>query len=384
MSIAAIFDGYEEDGSSQWFGSYRIVNRIAEGGTAYVFRAEDPETGDAVALKTVRSGLSHEIAVLAREITVLRALRHPGIVRFVADGTCDGMPWMAIELLEGRSLFAQAAMMWEQENRRANRRDANGRDGNGRDRNGRDGNGRDDRREDRRSRWRVSADRRQGPATVRLPTPEGSTASEGNWLFSMQEDPLLAFPVRRAAAGSLPDVLTWIMSLLPALDYIHGRGVVHGDVKPPNVQLGTDGRVTLLDFGLAHRPRGGAGAFTVNGLRMGTTQYAAPEQITGEKFDATADIYSLGCILYELVTGRIPFDGGSLQDIARRQVTEEPICPSILVSGLGWELEDLIMSMLEKKPSRRPQTVRDIASRLSGLLPRCQQSVTSQATAAHL
>ncbi|MEP6654907.1 MAG: serine/threonine-protein kinase [Myxococcales bacterium] len=325
MAIATAFDLDELSAQPLWFGSFRVTKRIAEGGTAYVFRGEHRETGEAVALKTVRTGLSHEITVLTREIATLQELKHPGIVRFVQHGTCDaGMPWMALELLEGRTLLDEIAWLW--------------------------------------------AEHAVRPRDFANPVPrQDSTPADGTWLFSLKDDPALALPTRKPAAGRLWDALAAVLRLCPALSYLHTRGVVHGDLKPANVLLGTDGRVTLLDFGLAQRPRR-HGAADVADVRMGTMEYAAPELICGARLDQTTDIYSLGCVLYELVTGRIPFDGASPLEIAQKHLEADVLAPSELVCGLSWQLEELMMEMLAKEPSRRPRSVRDLARRLSPLV----------------
>jgi serine/threonine-protein kinase len=97
-------------------------------------------------------------------------------------------------------------------------------------------------------------------------------------------------------------------------------------------------------------------------------EYAAPEQISGEPVDARADLYSLGCILYELVTGRRPFEGHSPDEIAEKHLDLDPVCPSDLVSGLAWELDDLIIDLLAKEPSRRPRDAGAVGRRLDRLM----------------
>jgi serine/threonine-protein kinase len=189
----------------------------------------------------------------------------------------------------------------------------------------------------------------------------------------MKDDPALALPSRKAAAGRMWDALAVLMRLCPALTYIHARGIVHGDLKPANVFLGDDGRVTLVDFGLAQRPRRSRDGDAPRGVRMGTTEYAAPELICGERLEATADIYSMGCILYELVTGRFPLEGATPDEIARKQVNAQPVPPSELVCGVSWELEELMMQMLAKDPAARPRTARDLAGRLAPLVLRSLQ-----------
>jgi serine/threonine-protein kinase len=210
-----------------------------------------------------------------------------------------------------------------------------------------------------------------GPRALSTVIPrQDFTPSGGNWLFSLREDPALALPTRKPAAGRLWDALAVLMRLCPAVGYLHGRGLVHGDLKPANVFLGPNGRVTLVDFGVAHRPRR---ARRGEGIRMGTTEYAAPELLCGERLDQTTDIYSLGCVLYELVTGRIPFEGATPEEIAQQHLSSAPIAPGELVCGLSWELEELMMEMLAKKPSHRPRSARELAGRLARLVLRTQQ-----------
>lgn len=334
MAIATVFDADERTAPPLRFGAFRVTDRIAEGGTAYVFRGEHLETGESVALKTVRTGLPHEIAVLTQEIATLRDLRHPGIVKFLTNGTSDGgMPWMAVELLQGRTLFQEISSLWAE-------------------------------RGERRERLRA--------LSTRLPRQD-SVPSEANWMFSLKDDPALALPTRKPAAGRLWDALALVMRLCPALSYIHGRGIVHGDLKPANILLGDDGRITILDFGLAQRPRWGRGASNHGGVRMGTLEYAAPELLAGERVEQTADIYSLGCVLYEIVTGRLPFEGDTPEEIALQHMQANPLPASELVVGLSWELEDLLSEMLAKKPSARPRNARDLAGRLARLVLRTQQ-----------
>jgi serine/threonine-protein kinase len=159
--------------------------------------------------------------------------------------------------------------------------------------------------------------------------------------------------------------------LAPALDYIHDRGVVHRDLKPENVIVAADGRLTLLDFGLACWPRQRAKT-EPSRWRMGTMEYAAPEQIRGERVDARADLYSYGCILYELVTGQRLFDGISPDDIAIKHLQWTPVPPSELVAGLSWKLEDIILALLAKDPRQRPRRAGGVAVELTRLAAVCR------------
>jgi serine/threonine-protein kinase len=147
-----------------------------------------------------------------------------------------------------------------------------------------------------------------------------------------------------------------VVQLCQALDYVHALGLVHRDVKPANVLVGEDGRVTLVDFGLVCPARAAAAAGATAEICVGTMEYAAPEQIRGESVDARADIYSLGCVLYELVTGRRPIDADSSRD---------PAVPSELVSGVPRELETLLVAMLAQRPDDRPPRASEVAERLT-------------------
>src|SRR5207249_3048275 len=148
----------------------------------------------------------------------LRGVDHPGIVRLREDGVSDGIPWMAMELLEGRTLCRLIRSWW---------------------------------------------------------------------------------PGPRPAGGHLAEVFAIMRRLCLAVGHLHDRGIVHRDLKPANVMVGDDGRVTLFDFGLACAARDLMVDRERGSICIGTLEYAAPEQICGGAVDARADIYSLGCMLYE-------------------------------------------------------------------------------------
>jgi serine/threonine-protein kinase len=153
---------------------------------------------------------------------------------------------------------------------------------------------------------------------------------------------------------SFEQVLRAIGHMAAALDHAHARGVVHLDLKPANVLLHPDGRLLLADFGLAHLLEAGA----VEGgtsLQFGTPAYMAPEQIEG-KPEAASDIYALGIILYQLLTGKVPFQGSSPLAILRKQATEPP--PALRTSRpeLPLALESVLGKALAKEPAARYQT----------------------------
>ena len=134
----------------------------------------------------------------------------------------------------------------------------------------------------------------------------------------------------------------------------HRRGIVHRDVKPQNVLVGRGGSIKLTDFGIAsiykdiHDER-----LTTTGMTLGTVQYYAPEQAQGEIVSPAADVYALGIVMYEMLTGRTPFDGDSLVAVAMQHLEAQPIPPSQFNPNIPVILEDIIMHCLEKVPEMR-------------------------------
>ena len=141
----------------------------------------------------------------------------------------------------------------------------------------------------------------------------------------------------------------------------HQRGILHRDLKPANVMLDGRGRVRLTDFGLARLTRGGG-----DGRVVGTPAYMSPEQIAGGEVGTASDLYSLGLLLYELFTGRRPFQGDSLTDYLRLHQHEIPARPSSVVDQLDPAIERVILQCLDKQPDRRPTSARAVTLALPG------------------
>jgi beta-lactam-binding protein with PASTA domain/tRNA A-37 threonylcarbamoyl transferase component Bud32 len=140
------------------------------------------------------------------------------------------------------------------------------------------------------------------------------------------------------------------IQVLRAARFAHRRGIIHRDLKPHNVIVDADGRAKVTDFGIA---RAGASDMTQTGSIMGTAQYLSPEQAQGHAVSAASDIYSIGIILYEMLTGRVPFEGESAVTVALKQVNERATPPSAYNPAVTPELEEAVMRALEKDPARR-------------------------------
>jgi eukaryotic-like serine/threonine-protein kinase len=140
------------------------------------------------------------------------------------------------------------------------------------------------------------------------------------------------------------------VQVLRAARFAHRRGIIHRDLKPHNVIVDEEDRAKVTDFGIA---RAGASDMTQTGSIMGTAQYLSPEQAQGHAVSEPSDLYSIGIMLYELLTGRVPFDGESAVTIALKQVNERPVPPSMINPAVTPELEAVVMRALEKDPRRR-------------------------------
>ena len=139
-----------------------------------------------------------------------------------------------------------------------------------------------------------------------------------------------------------------------ALSAAHARGIVHRDIKPGNVMLTTDGKVKVMDFGIARASA--VPSITQTAAVVGTAQYIAPEQAQGLEVDARTDVYALGCCLYEMLTGQVPFTGPTPVAIAYRHVREDPTPPRMLNPDVPVPLEQVCLKAMAKRPEDRYQT----------------------------
>ncbi len=161
--------------------------------------------------------------------------------------------------------------------------------------------------------------------------------------------------------------MTWVADVCAALDYSHAAGIVHRDVKPANIMIDTAGAVKVMDFGIARAMNDNA-TMTQTAAVMGTAQYLSPEQARGETVDQRSDVYSLGCVLFELVTGQPPFTGESPVSVAYQHVREEPPTPSTLCSDISPELDAVILKAMAKNPDNRYQSAAEMRVDLERVL----------------
>ncbi|HET6929582.1 MAG TPA: PEGA domain-containing protein [Candidatus Acidoferrum sp.] len=259
-------------------GRYEILGELGRGAMGVVYRATDPVIGRTVAVKTIRlseegTGLSRP-ELLSRFQTEARAaglLTHPNIVVVYDAGEENGLFYITMELIEGKSLQA--------------------------------------------------------------------LLDSGH-----------SFPV--------PRVLRIMEQTCSALQFAHERSIVHRDIKPANLMLTADDTVKVTDFGTAKILQFGTVQQTTH--VMGTPSYMSPEQVKGRPVDGRSDIFSLGVLLYEILTGEKPFPGQSITTVIYKIVNEEPIPPRTLNPSLHQGLSDIVMRALAKEPEVRYQSCREL------------------------
>ena len=164
------------------------------------------------------------------------------------------------------------------------------------------------------------------------------------------------------------------MAISLALEAAHAQGIVHRDIKPQNVIVTRENRVMVMDFGIARAA--GGNAMTQTGTIMGTPQYISPEQAQGRTADPRSDLYSLGVVLYEMLTGKVPFDGDNPVAIAYKHVREDPLPPSMINPDVSPELEAVVMKSLAKNPENRYRN----AVEMRADLERCLEGAPVYAT----
>lgn len=315
-------------------GPYRLLSLIGEGGMGRVYRVRHRGSGEELALKTVNRMARHRALALRAEAAALRSVRHPGIVRIVDEGTHEGTPWYAMELLTGSTIADYNAELWEQNIEPT-----------------------------------VSGVSR---SVSLIDVPPEPVPAVDSWLGRGRRS--------RLSQASLTHVLRLYRELCEPLSHIHARGMVHRDLKPANVFIRRHGGPVLMDFGLTGFASGGVGREVLDpGNRgFGTPQYTAPERVDGQ-LDARSDLYSLGCMMFETLVGHPPFHGDRRHVVSQHRHAP-PAVPSELVDGVPPEVDALVLELLQKEPHARIVQASDVASRLCGILGERQPDVPGPAT----
>jgi eukaryotic-like serine/threonine-protein kinase len=260
-------------------GRYRLAEVIGRGGMSTVYRATDAVLGRTVAVKVLSAALAEDDPVwvtrFQREARAAASLTHPGVATVYDTGVEDGMRFIVMEFVRGRSL-----------------------------------------------------------ATI------------------LTEEPPVELDRAVEIGAQVADVLS----------AAHAAGIVHRDVKPGNIMVRPDGKVKVLDFGIARA--GDSTALTQTISVLGTAAYMAPEQASGQPADARSDIYSLGCVLYAMLSGSPPFAGDLAAAVLHQHLHVPPRPLREVAPRVPAPVEGLVNQMLAKSPDARPRTAREVRDRL--------------------
>jgi serine/threonine protein kinase len=217
----------------------------------------------------------------------------------------------------------------------------------------------------------VSRFQREAQAAARLIHPNivqvfdsGRDQGSGQYFIVMEyiEGQSCAEILRDDGWVEVPEALSIIEQACEGLDYAHRHGVVHRDVKPGNLLRSSEGEVKLADFGIAKATE--QSSITQVGSVLGTAAYLAPEQARGEEAGASADLYALGVVTYQLISGRLPYEASSLTELALKQQQEEPAKLDTLVAAVNPELADAVAGALALDPRYRYRTAQEMRKAL--------------------
>ncbi|MBN1362485.1 MAG: protein kinase [Sedimentisphaerales bacterium] len=303
-------------------GDFRLERRLGSGGMGVVYQAMQISLNRPVALKVLPSGLGRDVSAVERfhrEARAAAKLRHRNIVTIYAEGIENTVCYFAMELIEGRPLDQLIAEL----------------------------------------------------RMVRKASAEPNHAAPA-------QTPCVDRPECSISTPEIPDVLAdcrcgrvyfdtvarLISEVADALQYAHERGIVHRDVKPSNLMLARDGRLILLDFGIARVCQ--EGGMTMTGSFVGTPRYMSPEQVSSEcrAVGQACDIYSLGVTLYELLTLEPLFDGRTRDQVIAQILSKEPLRPRLIDRRIPADLETICLKAIEKEPGRRYTTAGEFAEDL--------------------
>jgi serine/threonine protein kinase len=281
-----------------------------------VYRARQLSLNRPVALKVLRPGLAltrNGLARFQREAEAAAKLHHTNIVAVYAEGEEHGVCYYAMELIEGQSL------------------------------------------------QRVL----RGVRGQQAPPPPGGETIDYVPAPRAEVSPVSATTLSGSStdSGYYDTVARWVADAADALDYAHRQRVIHRDIKPANLMLSSDGRLTILDFGLARLLE--ETGVTVSGDFLGTPRYMSPEQVAAgrTRVDHRTDIYSLGATLYELLTLQPAVVGKTREQVVTQILTRDPARPRRLNRKIPVDLETICLKALEKDPDRRYATASALARR---------------------
>jgi serine/threonine protein kinase len=380
-------------------GPYRVVETLGSGGIGTVFRALDGRTNEAVALKLLSGGPAMDSRAakrLVREFETLVDLSHPNVVKVYDTGVYQSSPYLVMELIEGLTLREYLNLQGAGLMGSSSSSSGSGlfqRSGDPASKEGGSGSMEAGSGEAGSLLFDLSAFNEESPSddmgSLRFGT-SGSAAvlpvPMDPWLGSDSDevDPLdfdlpydVAGPgaekVKRESAARLEELnrpervcrlKDSLLQVCEALAYIHAHGLVHRDLKPSNIMVDEDRQVRLMDFGLAKFLADDAGV-TLDGRMVGTFRYMPPEQILGEPLDGRSDLYSLGVILYELLSGRPPFDAKSPVDLWHKVLETEPP-PLLALNQRGDpQLARVAHRLIRKEPDDRFQTAEEVYEALA-------------------
>lgn len=213
----------------------------------------------------------------------------------------------------------------------------------------------------------ISKFRREAQAAAGLANPNIVNVydvgeDQGNYYIVMElvEGITLKEYIAKKGKLSVREATSIAIQVCMGLAAAHDQGIVHRDVKPQNIIISTDGKVKVTDFGIARA----ASSNTISANAMGSVHYSSPEQVRGGFADARSDIYSLGITLYEMVTGRVPFDGETTVAIAIKHLQDEMVPPSRYTPDLPYSLEQIILKCTQKSVDRRYQSMNEVIADL--------------------
>jgi hypothetical protein len=189
---------------------------------------------------------------------------------------------------------------------------------------------------------------------------ETATGSPLYIVMEYVDGPTLRDVVRDRGSMTPRRAVSVIADVCEALEFSHRHGVIHRDVKPANIMLTKDGAVKVVDFGIARALADGDGGMTRTGAVLGTAHYLSPEQASGGKVDARSDVYSVGCVLYEMATGQAPFSGDSPVAIVYQHVHQDPGPPSRRNGELTPAFDAIVAKAMAKDPDQRYQSAADM------------------------